>query len=88
MDYRFENGVLYVIKPTKLMFLDYMQSKHSHRGAFYLLIILFTLFVIPALLTAGLTFWNCIGVFLIMFFGSIHLYEGWLTEETVHAWTV
>lgn len=85
MDYKFKNGVLYVT-PTKLMYLDYKRSKQSDRGAFYLLAFVLIFIGIPSLL-AGLTFSNCIGVFIATFFGSIDLYEGWITEETVIAYT-
>jgi hypothetical protein len=85
MDYKLIDGVLYVA-PTKLMYLEYMRSKQSDKGAAYILAFLFILVGLPSLAT-GLTFGDCIGLFMLVFFGSMHIYNGWITTDTVNAWT-
>lgn len=72
-------------RPMKLMHLGYKDSKQTQRGAFYMCMLLLISFAIPSL-SIGITWHNAIGIFLLAFFGSLHFYEGWITEETVNAW--
>ena len=74
-------------KQKKPMYLQHMRCKQSERGGLYLLAFLFIFVCIPTCILNGLTLSNGIGLFILLFFGSMHFYAGFINKETVLAWT-